>query len=72
MKRLSQQLPLLDPGLSQDRRSVAVENFEAIRAALVEHDEPHDVLDPTEVEALAPRTRCTSNACGAPATRGRR
>lgn len=33
---------------------VAAQNFEAMRAALVEHGEPHDVLDPFDVEGLAP------------------
>lgn len=40
--------------LSGRSGGVAVGNFEAMRAALVEHGEPHDVLDPSEVPGLAP------------------
>jgi hypothetical protein len=33
---------------------VATRNVEAMRAALVEHGEPYDVLNPSDMEGLAP------------------
>lgn len=41
--------------LSGKAGRIAAENFQAVHAALIDHGEPYDEVDPQEIEGLAPR-----------------